>query len=198
MGSSRSRRNKKTKSKDSRDLESIRSQLKTQNSFNETKFKEMESFVEQTKQTTKRVLENQLKPNKEKLVLESSLLKIESTLTTIVNSSNAHQESIKGIEDAMASNAKKEKEKNEKERKKDLRTLKYFGTFEERLSSVEKALQSQQVCQNHVENTIPPNQTNTKVSQDFIAVQKTEDKETESSTEQQSEIVPEASCGPAM
>merc|ERR1712030_140663 len=186
MGSSRSRRNKKTKSKDSRDLESIRSQLKTQNSFNETKFKEMESFVEQTKQTTKRVLENQLKPNKEKLVLESSLLKIESTLTTIVNSSNAHQESIKSIEAAMASTAKKEEEKTEKERKKDLRTLKYFGTFEERLSSVEKALQSQQVCQNHVENTIPPNQTNTKVSQDFIAVQKTEDKETESSTEQQS------------
>ena len=62
---------------------------------------------------------------------------------------------------------------------------------------MEKALQSQQVCQNHVENTIPPNQTNTMVSQDFIAVQKTEDKETESSTEQQSEIVPEASCGPS-
>ena len=39
-------------------------------------------------------------------------------LTTMVNSSNAHQESIKGIEDAMASNAKKEKEKDEKERKK--------------------------------------------------------------------------------
>merc|ERR1711984_15562 len=98
---------------------------------------------------------------------------------------------------AMASNAKKEKEKDEKERKKDLRTLKYFGTLEERLSSVEKALQSQQDCQNHVENTIPPSQPNTKVNQDFIAVQKTEDKNTESSTEQQSEIVPEASCDPS-
>merc|ERR1711984_2006 len=98
---------------------------------------------------------------------------------------------------AMASNAKKEKEKTEKERKKDLRTLKYFSTFEERLSSVEKAFQSQQVCQNHVENTIPPNQPNTKVNQDFIAVQKTEDKNTESSTEQQSELVPEASCDPS-
>ena len=44
--------NKKTKSKDSRDYELIRTQLITQKSFNETKFKEMESFVEQTKQTT--------------------------------------------------------------------------------------------------------------------------------------------------
>merc|ERR1712074_342726 len=108
--SSRSRGNKKTKSKDSRDLESIRAQLKTQNSFNETKFKEMESFVEQTKQTTERILENQLKPNKEKFAFESSLLKIENTLTTIVKSSNAHQESIKSIEATMASTAKKEEE----------------------------------------------------------------------------------------
>merc|ERR1712074_197811 len=108
--SSRSRVNKKTKSKDSRDLESIRAQLKTQNSFNETKFKEMESFVEQTKQTTERILENQLKPNKEKFVLESSLLKIENTLTTIGKNYNAHQESIKSIEATMASTAKKEEE----------------------------------------------------------------------------------------
>ena len=98
----------------------------------------------------------------------------------------------------MASNAKKEKEKIEKDKKKELRTLKYFGTFEERLSSMEKALQSNQVGQDHVENIIPPNQTNTMVSQDFIGVQKTEDKETESSTEQQSEIVPEASSGPSI
>merc|ERR1712030_209508 len=113
MGSSRSRRNKKTKSKDSRDLESIRSQLKTQNSFNETKFKEMESFVEQTKLTTEKILKNQLKPNKEKLVLESSLLKIENTLTTIVNSSNAHQENIKSIKATMAENAKKKEQNSE-------------------------------------------------------------------------------------
>ena len=65
------------------------------------------------------------------------------------------------------------------------------------MSSVEKALQSQQDCQNHVENTIPPSQPNTKVNQDFIAVQKTEDKNTESSTEPQLEIIPEASCDPS-
>ena len=141
----KSRGNKKAKSKDSRDFDSIRTQLINQKSFNETKFKEMESFVEQTKQTTERILENQLKPNKEKLALESSLLKIENTLTTIVNSSNAHQESIKSIkatmaenakkkeqnfesikniEDAMASNAKKEKEKVEKDEKKESESLK--------------------------------------------------------------------------
>ena len=40
--SSKSRGNKKAKSKDSRDYELIRTQLITQKSFNETKFKEME------------------------------------------------------------------------------------------------------------------------------------------------------------
>ena len=64
-------------------MESIRAQQRTQNSFNETKFKEIESFLEQTKQTTERILENQLKPNKDKLNLEAKLVKIENTLTTI-------------------------------------------------------------------------------------------------------------------
>jgi hypothetical protein len=151
--SSRSRGNKKAKSKDSRDYELIRTQLITQKSFNETKFKEMESFVEQTKQTTERILENQLKPNKEKLALEASLIKIENTLTTIVNSSNTHQESIKSveafmastakkqeensesiknIEDAMASNAEKEKERIKKINKKEEKTVRYFIQIEER------------------------------------------------------------------
>merc|ERR1712030_219468 len=123
--SSRSLGNKKSKSKNARNLESIRAQQRTQNSFNETKFKEIESFLEQTKQTTERILENQLKPDKEDLALEANFVRIENTLTNIVNSSNTYQESIKvamasaakkqednyksikSIEDAMASNAEK-------------------------------------------------------------------------------------------
>ena len=117
-------------------MESIRAQQRTQNSFNETKFKEIESFLEQTKQTTERILENQLKPDKEDLAFEANFVRIEKTLTTIVNSSKTYQESIKvamesaakkqednyksikNIEDAMALNAEKEKERIKKDKKK--------------------------------------------------------------------------------
>ena len=82
-------------------------------------------------------------------------------------------------------------------RKKDIRNLKYLGTLEGRLSNLENALQSHQDCQKPVENTIPPSQPNTEVKEDFNAVQMTEVKNTESSTESQSEIAPEASCDPS-
>ena len=70
----------------------------------------------------------------------------------------------------MASNAEKEKERIKKDKKKEEKTVRYFIQFEERLTNMEKAIQSKQAGQNHVETIIPPIQTNTVVSQDFIAV----------------------------
>merc|ERR1712030_140811 len=176
----------------------VTAQQRTQNSFNETKFKEIESFLEQTKQTTERILENQLKPSKDKHTLETNLVKIGNTLTIAQQESikviNAHQESIKvvmasaaekqeetnksikTIEDAMASNEEKEKERIKKDKLKDQETLKYFHQLNERITNMETAIQSKQADQAHIEAIIPPTQSNTVVSQDFIAVQKTENK----------------------
>ena len=76
--------------------------------------------------------------------------------------------------------------------------MRYFIQFEERLTNTENAIQSKQAGQNHVETVIPPIQTNTVVSQDFIAVQKTEDKGAELPIEHQSDIVPAASPEPSI
>ena len=58
---------------------------------------------------------------------------------------------------------------------------------------MESALKSHQDCQKPVVNNIPPNQPNKEVKEDLNAVQKTQVKDTESSTEPQPETVPEAS-----
>ena len=125
--SSKSRENKKAKSKGSRDQKSIRTQLISQKSFNENKFKELDSSVKQTTQTTEKILENQLKEEKEKTAIISSLERIDNTLSTMVHSSIAHTENIKSIEDTLASNAKKAKEREEKRKKEGFKNLEIFG-----------------------------------------------------------------------
>merc|ERR1712173_428642 len=59
--SSRSRVNKKAKSKGSRDHDSIRTQLISQKSFNENKFKELDSAFKQITQVNEKILTTQTK-----------------------------------------------------------------------------------------------------------------------------------------
>merc|ERR1712173_378480 len=85
--SSRSRGNKKAKSKGSRDHDSIRTQLISQKSFNENKFKEMDSSFKQMTQINEKILANQIKEEKEN---SARLERIDNTLATMVHSSIAH------------------------------------------------------------------------------------------------------------
>ena len=149
------------------------------------------------------------------------MVKIENTLTTIAQQEsikviNAHQEnvkvimastaekqeqtdkSIKFIKDVMASNEEKEKERIIKDKLKEQKTLKYFKQLNERITSMETAIQSKQADQAHTEAIIPPIQSNTVLKQDFIAVQKTEDKEAELPIEHQSNTVPATSPEPSI
>merc|ERR1712030_149851 len=107
------------------------------------------------------------------------ILKQESIKVVMASAAEKQEEtnkSIKNIEDAMASNEEKEKERIKKDKIKEQKTLKYFHQLNERITNMETAIQSKQADQAHIEAIIPPTQSNTVVSQDFIAVQKTENK----------------------
>merc|ERR1712173_260184 len=93
--SSRSKGNKKSKSKGSRDIESIRTQMISQKSLNENKFKEVDSSFK----VMEKILENQTK----------GFEKLDTSLAEVAKNESINLESIKSIENTLASNEAKVK-----------------------------------------------------------------------------------------
>merc|ERR1712105_468228 len=98
---------KKSKSKGSRDLESLKSQVTSQKVFIEN---ELISSHKQMESITEKISENQIKK-------EVKDKKIISGIEKIVNNQSALADQYKHIENIIATNATVAKEKEEKDRK---------------------------------------------------------------------------------
>merc|ERR1711984_74845 len=120
--SSSSQRNKKSKSKGSRDIESLKSQVMSQKNLLEN---EISSSQKQMASINKNISENQIKQESDNKNIASGIKNISTSLVTIADNQST-------FEKALASNAEALKEKKKNDKKKDERTIKYLGAVDER------------------------------------------------------------------
>merc|ERR1712074_482629 len=148
---------KNKKSKGSRDLESLKSQVTSQKVFIE---KELSSYHKHIESINEKISENQTKN-------EVTDKKIVSTIEKIANEQSALAGQYKHIENIKATNATVATQR-------DLQDKKYVVALEGRLTKMENILQTFQEGQIPIEICTTPKQTESEVNEDSITVQKTQ------------------------
>merc|ERR1712173_81777 len=134
INSNKSNGRKNPKSKASRDHDSLRAQFNSQKNLYENKFKEMDSSLKTMSEINEKILANQIKEEEVKTTNKNNFKEIKSSINQInkVNEEilaiqikkdeiTDHSKDIKSIEDTLAANTMKNKNKEKKNKRKEFR-----------------------------------------------------------------------------
>merc|ERR1712173_49178 len=134
INSNKSNGRKNPKSKASRDHDSLRAQFSSQKNLYENKFKEMDSSLKAISEINEKILANQIKEEEVKTTNKNNFKEIKSSINQInkVNEEilaiqikkdeiTDHSKDIKSIEDTLAANTMKNKNKEKKNKRKEFR-----------------------------------------------------------------------------